>query len=191
MSEQTVSAAELADELGVGRSTVQRRIASGVVPEHCLITRGRRRRVLASHRLEALMHLGGREVAGPPTSISPPRPPEANDPDEPRFNLQVERARREHYEAERAKLKYQAESRAVLPAKETRRAYTGAFRSITTRILQVPGQVASDLAAETEAHRIATVLEDHLRAALEELREAAVAGVPLLDDGPSRPSSAG
>lgn len=79
------------------------------------------------------------------------------------------RAVRETYKARLAKLEYEELSGKLVNADEVKVAAFNASRRVRDRILQIPRRISAQLAAETEAYNVESLLNSALREALEEL----------------------
>ena len=97
------------------------------------------------------------------------------------YNYAEERARREHFEAENARLKYLERKRELLEAREVVQAYTDAARRTSRRMLQIPRQLAAE-AVGLDAGKIEKLFETGIREALKELKTN-VNSVELVDGG--------
>ena len=95
------------------------------------------------------------------------------------YNYAEERARREHFEAENSRLKYLERKRELLEAKAVIQAYTDAARRTSSRMLQIPRQLAAE-AVGLDAGKIEKLFETAIREGLKELKTK-VNGVELLD----------
>ncbi len=81
----------------------------------------------------------------------------------------VSRARREAAEAHIAEMKRGELEGKLIRADVLRQAWSRKVASVRDALLQIPPRMAPVLAAESDMERVATLLEDELRAALAEL----------------------
>ena len=90
-------------------------------------------------------------------------------PDDEIPELNESRARREHYQAELAKLEVDLKRRELVPADEVNREAFQIGRSIREALANLADRLSYQLAGETDPVRIHAVLTDEHRAALVEL----------------------
>lgn len=110
--------------------------------------------------------------------IEPPPPPrDAQElrrrveglPDDEIPELNESRARREHYQAELAKLEVDLKRRELVPAVEVQKEAFALGRSVREALANLADRLSHQLAGETDPARIHAVLTDEHRAALVEL----------------------
>ena len=113
-----------------------------------------------------------------PDPIEPPPPPrDAQElrrrvdglPDDEIPELNESRARREHYQAELAKLEVDLKRRELVPAVEVQKEAFALGRSVREALANLADRLSHQLAGETDPARIHAVLTDEHRAALVEL----------------------
>jgi hypothetical protein len=90
-------------------------------------------------------------------------------PDDAIPELNESRARREHYQAELAKLQVAQQRRELLPAGEVSKAAFAMGRSVREALSNLADRLSHQLAGETDPARIHAVLTDEHRSALVEL----------------------
>tara|TARA_R100000655_G_scaffold43479_4_gene79771 strand:- start:6573 stop:7124 length:552 start_codon:yes stop_codon:yes gene_type:complete len=93
-------------------------------------------------------------------------------PDDAIPDLNLSRARREHYEAEFSKLKVAKEKKDLVAAKDVKKTAFAVGRSIRETLMNTADRLAHQLAGETDATLIHKMLTDEHRAALEQLEVA-------------------
>jgi hypothetical protein len=98
-----------------------------------------------------------RRVAGLPDDLIP--------------ELNESRARREHYQAELAKLEVDLKRRELVPAVEVKKEAFALGRSVREALANLADRLSHQLAGETDPARIHQVLSDEHRAALVELAD--------------------
>jgi hypothetical protein len=92
-------------------------------------------------------------------------------PDDEIPELNESRARREHYQAELAKLEVDLKRRELVPAVEVSKAAFAMGRSVREALSNLADRLSHQLAGETDPARIHAVLTDEHRAALAELAD--------------------
>jgi hypothetical protein len=90
-------------------------------------------------------------------------------PDDEIPELNESRARREHYQAELAKLEVDLKRRELVPAVEVQKEAFALGRSVREALANLADRLSHQLAGETDPARIHAVLTDEHRAALVEL----------------------
>ena len=90
-------------------------------------------------------------------------------PDDEIPELNESRARREHYQAELAKLEVDLKRRDLVPAVEVQREAFALGRSVREALANLADRLSHQLAGETDPARIHAVLTDEHRSALVEL----------------------
>ena len=90
-------------------------------------------------------------------------------PDDEIPELNESRARREHYQAELAKLEVDLKRRDLVPAVDVQKEAFALGRSVREALANLADRLSHQLAGETDPARIHAVLTDEHRAALEEL----------------------
>ena len=90
-------------------------------------------------------------------------------PDDAIPELNESRARREHYQAELAKLQVAQQRRELVPADEVKKDAFALGRSVREALANLADRLSHQLAGETDPARIHAVLTDEHRAALVEL----------------------
>ena len=113
-----------------------------------------------------------------PDPIEPPPPRDAQElrrrvaglPDDEIPELNESRARREHYQAELAKLEVDLKRRELVPAAEVQKEAFALGRSVREALANLADRLSHQLAGETDPARIHAVLTDEHRSALVELR---------------------
>ena len=84
---------------------------------------------------------------------------------------QEEKARLTKLQADKAQLEVDTISGNLVPADDVSRKWYQVITDCKTRLLTVPAKAAPIVAAETEAGRVQTIIDDLVREALEELTE--------------------
>lgn len=92
-------------------------------------------------------------------------------PDDEIPDLNESRARREHYQAELAKLEVDLKRRELVPAVEVKKEAYALGRSVREALANLADRLSHQLAGETDPARIHAVLTDEHRAALVELAD--------------------
>ena len=92
-------------------------------------------------------------------------------PDDEIPDLNESRARREHYQAELAKLEVDLKRRELVPALEVKKEAYALGRSVREALANLADRLSHQLAGETDPARIHAVLTDEHRAALVELAD--------------------
>ena len=92
-------------------------------------------------------------------------------PDDEIPELNESRARREHYQAELAKLEVDLKRRDLVPAAEVKKEAFALGRSVREALANLADRLSHQLAGETDPARIHAVLTDEHRAALVELAD--------------------
>jgi hypothetical protein len=92
-------------------------------------------------------------------------------PDDEIPELNESRARREHYQAELAKLEVDLKRRELVPAVEVKKDAFAMGRSVREALANLADRLSHQLAGETDPARIHAVLTDEHRAALVELAD--------------------
>jgi hypothetical protein len=90
-------------------------------------------------------------------------------PDDEIPELNESRARREHYQAELAKLEVDLKRKDLVPAVDVQKEAFALGRSVREALANLADRLSHQLAGETDPARIHAVLTDEHRAALEEL----------------------
>ena len=108
------------------------------------------------------------EVAAPRTPVELKRVIEAL-PDDAIPELNESRARREHYQAELAKLQVDLKRKELVPAVDVQKEAFALGRSVREALANLADRLSHQLAGETDPARIHAVLTDEHRAALVEL----------------------
>jgi|GEM_PF-4889059 len=90
------------------------------------------------------------------------------------------RARREHFEAALAELKFKAQAQELVPVAEVERKVGDAFGKLVTRFLQLPDQRAGQWFQAKTVHKLGVMVEADLRDAMREFR-VEVMGVQIED----------
>lgn len=90
-------------------------------------------------------------------------------PDDEIPELNESRARREHYQAELAKLEVDLKRKELVPAVDVQREAFALGRSVREALANLADRLSYQLAGETDPARIHVVLTDEHRAALVEL----------------------
>ena len=80
------------------------------------------------------------------------------------------RAKREHYEAALAELKFKAQAQELLPVEMVARKVPDAFAKLASRLLQLPGQHAQDWFAAESVHELEVMVDSTFRDAMREFR---------------------
>ena len=109
--------------------------------------------------------------------IEPPLPKDARElrqqvaglPDDEIPELNESRARREHYQAELAKLEVDLKRKELVPAVDVQKEAFALGRSVREALANLADRLSHQLAGETDPARIHAVLTDEHRAALVEL----------------------
>lgn len=105
-----------------------------------------------------------------PTTQAPPALP-PSDPVSASASIQLSRARREHFNAELARLKFERESGKLVEADQVQRRSFDTARIVRESMLNIPDRVAAQLAGETDARRIHELLTGEITKALEAVAE--------------------
>lgn len=163
----TRSQQALADAVGCSQRAVSHAIRSGRLPQRFVIQRGRHYKIRAARFDEAAQVMA-----------SAYRGSQANA--EAAFDYVAEKARSEHYEAERARLRYLEQKGELVEEKAVSRAVTDAVTRCRDRLLQSPRQLSAECVGR-DAAEIERLFQTAFRAALAELRTEAN-GVELLVD---------
>lgn len=114
-----------------------------------------------------------------PDAVNPPPPRDAGElkrrvaglPDDLIPELNESRARREHYQAELAKLEVDLKRRELVPAVEVKKEAFALGRSVREALSNLADRLSHQLAGETDPAVIHQVLTDEHRAALVELAD--------------------
>ncbi len=159
---------DLAAEVGTTRRSVTRAKTLGMLPADMFVQVGKVQKVRPDRFDEAAAILE--------TIVRPRTKP----PTDPGFDYVAEKARREHYEAENARLRYLERNRDLLEKKAVTRAFTDAATRTRNRLLAIPRQLSAE-AVGLDAGQIESLFTVAVRSALAELRTE-VAGVELLGD---------
>jgi predicted naringenin-chalcone synthase len=93
-------------------------------------------------------------------------------PDDSIPDLQTSRERREHYQAELAKLDVDLKRKELVPAEAVKREAFALAKTIREALVNIPDRVANQLAAETDAQAVHMVLSKEITEALERLADA-------------------
>tara|TARA_R100001443_G_scaffold3037_1_gene9815 strand:+ start:91 stop:642 length:552 start_codon:yes stop_codon:yes gene_type:complete len=93
-------------------------------------------------------------------------------PDDAIPDLNLSRARREHYEAEFSKLKVAKEKKDLIAAKEVKKTAFAMGRSIREALMNTADRLSHQLAGETDATSIHRMLTEEHRSALEQMEVA-------------------
>jgi len=93
-------------------------------------------------------------------------------PDDEIPELNESRARREHYQAELAKLEVDLKRRELVPAVDVKKEAYAMGRSVREALANLADRLSHQLAGETDPARIHQVLSEEHRAALVELADA-------------------
>jgi len=110
-------------------------------------------------------------VDPPPRDARELRQRVAGLPDDEIPDLNESRARREHYQAELAKLEVDLKRRELVPAVEVKKEAYALGRSVREALANLADRLSHQLAGETDPARIHAVLTDEHRAALVELAD--------------------
>jgi len=110
-------------------------------------------------------------AAPPPRDARELRQRVAGLPDDEIPDLNESRARREHYQAELAKLEVDLKRRELVPAVEVKKEAYALGRSVREALANLADRLSHQLAGETDPARIHAVLTDEHRAALVELTD--------------------
>jgi len=110
-------------------------------------------------------------VTPPPRDAKELRQRVAGLPDDLIPELNESRARREHYQAELAKLEVDLKRRELVPAVEVKKEAFALGRSVREALANLADRLSHQLAGETDPARIHQVLTDEHRAALVELAD--------------------
>ena len=110
-------------------------------------------------------------VDPPPRDARELRQRVAGLPDDLIPELNESRARREHYQAELAKLEVDLKRRDLVPAVEVKKEAFALGRSVREALANLADRLSHQLAGETDPARIHAVLTDEHRAALVELAD--------------------
>jgi len=110
-------------------------------------------------------------VPSPPRDARELRQRVAGLPDDLIPELNESRARREHYQAELAKLEVDLKRRDLVPAVEVKKEAFALGRSVREALANLADRLSHQLAGETDPARIHAVLTDEHRAALVELAD--------------------
>ena len=92
-------------------------------------------------------------------------------PDDAIPDLNESRARREHYQAELAKLQVSQQRRELVAAEEVKAEAFKAARSVRDALMALPDRLAAQLAGTTDARQCHTLLSEELRVALRSLAD--------------------
>ena len=114
-----------------------------------------------------------------PDPVEPPPPRDARElrarvaglPDDEIPELNESRARREHYQAELAKLEVDLKRRELVPAVEVQKEAFALGRSVREALANLADRLSHQLAGETDPARIHAVLTQEHRSALVELAD--------------------
>lgn len=87
--------------------------------------------------------------------------------------LHKAKAKKEHYLAKHAKLKYEQAAGSLVEAEAVKKAAFETGRTIRESLLGIPDRIAGELAGETDPHRVHVVLTREITLALEELARGA------------------
>ena len=87
------------------------------------------------------------------------------------FNLQEERARREHHEANLAELKEMSLRGDLLPAAEVLDAWQGILAAVRAKLLALPSKLAAQSFAAKTRHAVEELLRTGINEALQELSD--------------------
>lgn len=98
---------------------------------------------------------------------------EAPDADDEEPVLFKAKAKKEHYLAKHAKLKYEQAAGELVEAETVKRQAMELARTLRESILGIPDRIAGELAGETDPHRVHVLLSKELHQALEELSRGA------------------
>ena len=79
------------------------------------------------------------------------------------------RALRESYQAKIARLEYEKLSGSLVPIEEVKAEAFKLSRTVRDAILNIPDRISAQLAAESDQHKVYSILTDELTRALEEL----------------------
>lgn len=90
-------------------------------------------------------------------------------------NLFAAKAKKEHYLAKHAKLKYEQAAGSLVEAEAVKKAAFETGRTIRESLLGIPDRIAGELAGETDPHKVHVVLTREITMALEELSRAGAA----------------
>jgi hypothetical protein len=107
--------------------------------------------------------------ASPPRDARELRQQVAGLPDDEIPELNESRARREHYQAELAKLEVDLKRKELVPAVDVQKEAFALGRSVREALANLADRLSHQLAGETDPARIHAVLTDEHRAALVEL----------------------
>lgn len=86
-------------------------------------------------------------------------------------DLNESRARREHYQAEKARLEALQGRGELIPASDVKRQAFDLGRAIRDALMTIPDRLASELAATTDARETHRLLSDEIRVALRSLSD--------------------
>ena len=85
------------------------------------------------------------------------------------YNFGEEQAKKEHFNAEKARLEYEARMGSLVDKDKVERMAFRLARLVRDTLLNLPDRLAGILASETDQHKIHATLTKELRQALEEL----------------------
>lgn len=175
MSDGWATIAEAARSIGRHRQQLAKLVADGRLPKGFVDRSGGRTRV----RLDGLAHAVNNSVrarAGSrflevPTTPAEVRRQVAATPDGELPDLSESKARVEHLRAELLDLELGEKRGDLIPRARVEKEAFDTGRTIRDSLMQLPSRLAGELAAETDATKVAVMLDAAVREALTALRE--------------------
>lgn len=169
MDQVTVTLSDFARQKRVSLDAVTKAIKDGRLRESVVKTQGRYPRLLPDVAMREW---------GENTSPALQRNQEPADTGDAPASFAESRAKREHYQAELARLELEAKQGALIPADDVKKQAFTAARQVRDQMLNLPDRLAAELAACSDQFEVHRLLTGEIRKALETALSSDAADLP-------------
>ena len=162
METLTIKISDFAKQKGVTVDAVSRAIRDGRLRESVVKTQGKYPRLLPDVALREWA-----ENTTPGHGGNHAKQASEADSDDAPASFAASRAKREHYQAELARLELETKQASLVPADEVRKQAFSVARQVRDQLLNIPDRVAAELASVEDQFEIHRLLTGEIRKALE------------------------